>query len=173
MRHTITIASNPRIILVFLIAVALPVGVVLLAIFFHVFLGIIVTAVAGYIAYHLLKFGISNFKSWIETSDEGITIRIGNDEPQHLTWEEITHAGAVTQPKSKDQLFVYAEERDRLFAIPSEYSRFEELKQRIARSLGDMTVFEEVELEATASISDYLREKVGVTEEPTDPPSEA
>ena len=63
---------------------------------------------------------------------------------------------------------------EQLTWILSELAQVEkELKEKIARSLEDVTVFEEVRLEPSASISDYLREKVGVPEESTDPPSEA
>jgi hypothetical protein len=172
MTHTITIASNPRIVLVFLIAVVIPVGGVLLTILFHIFLGIIVTVVGGFIAWHLMKFGISSLKSWVRTDDEGITIKISNEDPKGLTWEEITHAGLVSQVKTRNQMFIYAEETDKLFTIPDEYSDFDKLIEFTS----ERTPFENVSLEQTDTITSYLREVVGVPEAQeeaegsTDPP---
>ena len=157
MIHRITIASNPRILIIFLLSVGLPAGSLVILFTLGILWGIILLAISGYIAYHLMKYGISNLKSRIETAEDGLTISIAYEEPKHLEWDQISHSGLCLQHGQRPSLYIYAEKTDQLVTIPDEYTGFLELSETIERN----APFETVTLDEHESIKEHLAEKIG------------
>jgi hypothetical protein len=162
MRHTITITSNPRMILLFLIVIALPAAAVLLLIFVGTVLGIIVLAGAAYLDYSMLRFFRNHMKSWVETSDTELKCRLPDGELLVFPWDQITAAGYCSQERDRPFLFVYRKEGDKLVTIPKEYGDFDALFSTIKGH----TPFQELSLGRAETIQERLKTMLEI--EPTE-----
>lgn len=156
MVYRITLSSNPKILFIVLIILALPALGVLAVIFATPFFGAIVIAVGGYIDYHLLKFFVSTVRSRVETDEDGIFFDLGHKDSTRMAWDEISHAGLYTEQKRRPHVFIYCEEDDRLMTIPEEYDGFAEFVKEVREN----TEFEEVDLSESETINDYLKTKI-------------
>lgn len=156
MVYRITLSSNPKIVFIILIILALPAAGVAF-IFVSPFFGVVVVVVACYIDYHLFKFFISTIRSKVETSDEGIFFDLGSQDSTRMTWDDVTHAGVFTEQKKHPHLFIYCEEEDRLMTVPSEYSDFADLVEELRSKIS----LDEIDLLESETIKDYLKEKIG------------
>ena len=154
MRHTITIASNPRMILLFLVAIALPAAGILLLIFAGTLIGIIALAAAAYLDYSMLRFFGNHMKSWVETTDTELKCRMPDGELLVFVWDQVTAAGYCTQERGRPFLFIYKEEGDKLVTIPKEYGDFEALYSTIKQR----TPFQELSLGREETIQERLKQ---------------
>lgn len=166
MKHTITLTSNPRLIILFLIVIALPAAGVLLLIFAGTLLGIIALAAAAYLDYSMLRFFRNHMKSWVETTDTELKCRMPDGDLLVFSWDQVTAAGYCTQERGRPFLFVYREEGDKLVTIPKEYGDFEALFATIKQR----TPFQELSLRRGETIQERLKEmlKIDSTEEEND-----
>jgi len=154
MRHTITIASNPRMIVLFLIVVALPAAGVLLLIFAGTLVGIIALAAAAYLDYSMLRFSRNHMKSWVETTDSELKCQMPDGELLVFSWDQVTAAGYCTQERSRPFLFVYREEGDKLVTIPREYGDFRVLYDTVEQR----TDFQQLSLARGETIQERLKQ---------------
>jgi hypothetical protein len=163
MRHTITMTSNPRMIILFLVVIALPAAGILLLIFAGTLLGIIALAGAAYLDYSMLRFFRNHMKSWVETTDTELKCQMPDGELLVFSWDQITAAGYCTQERGRPFLFVYREEGDKLVTIPKEYGDFETLFSTIKQR----TPFQELSLSRGETIQERLKQmlKIESTEE--------
>jgi hypothetical protein len=153
-----TVRSNPRIILLFLIIVAFFTVSVLGFILLTALYGVILLAVAVFLSFQFIRFALSHIRSRLKTDEDGITFHMPTNEDEHFEWGEITHSGFCTPVKGRPFAFVYSEERDRLITIPKEYEYFDEL-------LGELearAVFTRFELPPDTTIHARLREILGL-----------
>jgi hypothetical protein len=158
MKHTITLTSNPRMIILFLIIVALPAVGVLLLIFAGTLLGIIALAAAAYLDYSMLRFFRNHMKSWVETTDTELKCRMPDGEMLVFSWDQVTAAGYCTQERGRPFLFVYREEGDKLVTIPKEYGNFEVLFSTIKQR----TPFQELTLSKGETIQERLKQMLKI-----------
>ena len=154
MRHTITMASNPRMIVLFLIVIALPAAGVLLLIFAGTLVGIIALAAAAYLDYSMLRFSRNHMKSWVETTDSELKCQMPDGELLVFSWDQVTAAGYCTQERSRPFLFVYREEGDKLVTIPREYGDFQVLYDTVERR----TDFQQLSLARGETIQERLKQ---------------
>jgi hypothetical protein len=154
MRHTITISSNPRMILLFLIVIALPAVGVLLLIFAGTFIGIIALAAAAYLDYSMLRFFRNHMKSWVETTGSELRCQMPDGELLVFSWDQITAAGYCTQEKGRPFLFIYREEGDKLVTIPREYGDFQTLYDTVEQH----TDFQKLSLTRGETIQERLKQ---------------
>ena len=131
MRHTITILSNPRLIVLFLILIALPAAGVLLLIFAGTLVGIIALAAAAYLDYAMLRLFRNHMQSWVEPTESELKCRMPDGELLVFAWDQVTAAGYCTQERGRAFLFVYRKDGDKLVTIPREYSDFQALYDTI------------------------------------------
>jgi len=166
MRHTISISSNPRMIVLFLVVIALPAAGILLLVFAGTLLGIIALAAAAYLDYSMLRFFRNHMKSWVETTDTELKCRMPDGELLVFSWDQVTAAGYCTQERGRPFLFVYREEGDKLVTIPKEYGDFEALFATIKQR----APFQELTLSRGETIQERLKEmlKIDSTEEEND-----
>jgi hypothetical protein len=164
MRHTITIASNPRMILLFLVALALPAAGILLLIFAGTVIGLVALAGAAYLDYTTLRFFANNMKSWVESTEAELKCRLPDGELLVFPWQQVTAAGYCTQQKGRPFLFVYREEGDKLVTIPKEYADFQALYSTIEQR----TPFQELALETGETIQTRLKRILEI-DSPGDP----
>jgi hypothetical protein len=162
MRHTITIASNPRMIILFLVVIALPAAGILLLIFAGTLIGIIALAAAAYLDYSLLRFFGNHMKSWVETTDTELKCQMPDGDLLVFSWDQVTVAGFCTQERGRPFLFVYKEEEDKLVTIPKEYGDFEALWSTIKQR----TPFQELSLRRGETIQERLKQMLQ-TESPS------
>ena len=158
MRHTITLTSNPRMILLFLIVIALPAVGVLLLIFAGTLVGIIALAAAAYLDYSLLRFFRNHMKSWVETTDSELKCQMPDGELLVFSWDQITAAGYCTQEKGRPFLFVYREEGDKLVTIPREYGDFQALYEAVEQR----TDFQQLSLGRGETIQERLKQTLQI-----------
>jgi len=92
MRHTITASSNPRMLIFFFVLVALPAAAILLMIFAGVLIVIIALAAAAYLDYMMLRSVRNYLKSWVESSDDGLTCQLPDGEKLEFSWKEVSAA---------------------------------------------------------------------------------
>ncbi len=154
--YKVSVRSNPRILMLFLVIPALPLIGVLLTVFVDRLIGIIGLAVGAYLSYHLAKFLSSHLRSYIETTDDRLKCRTTVNEDIELEWSSISHAGQCYPEKGADYLFVYSKDNDRLLTIPREYAGYERLRDEIRDRVGS-GVFRELALTAEESIKDRLK----------------
>ncbi|UCF98495.1 MAG: hypothetical protein JSV89_02925 [Spirochaetaceae bacterium] len=153
MRHTITLSSNPRMIILILVVISLPAMAVLLLIFAGTLFGIIALAGAAYLDYTMLRFFRNHLKSWVETTDTELKCRLPDGDLLEFSWDRVTAAGYCTQERGRPFLFVYREEGDKLVTVPKEYSEFEALHSIIRQR----TPFQELSLGRGETIQERLK----------------
>jgi hypothetical protein len=159
MRHTITISSNPRMIILFLIVIALPAAGILLLIFAGTLPGIIALAGAAYLDYLLLRFLRNHMNSWVETSDTELKCRMPDGDLLVFSWDQVTAAGYCTQERGRPFLFVYREAGDKLVTIPKEYGGFEALFSTIKQRTAEQRIdFLELSLSRGETIQQRLKQ---------------
>lgn len=164
MTYRITLSSNPRIVLLFFIIVALPAAGIISLFLLPIFLGIVLTVLGVYLAYHLGKFLLRSLLSRIETSDEQVKFNIGYKDAPVMRWEDITLAGSYVEGSSRPHLFVYDESDDNLITIPPDYAGFEQLVEEIKAR----TDFEEITLNESQTLAEHLKDRLGMEEEEID-----
>lgn len=155
-----TVRSNPRILILFLIIAAMFAVSILGFVFSTAVLGIIFLAIALFLSYQFLRFARSHLRSRIVTDDAGITFHMPTNEQEHFDWGELALTGLCTQAKGKPFAFVYSRDRDRLITVPREYERFDEL----LGGLKEHVDYGELDLAAGVTIQQKLRELLGIPE---------
>jgi len=158
MKHTITLTSNPRLIILFLIVIALPAAGVLLLVFAGTLIGIIALAAAAYLDYSMLRFFRNHLNSWVETTDTELKCRMPDGEMLVFSWDQVTAAGYCTQERDRPFLFVYREEGDKLVTIPKEYGDF----QTLLSAIKERTPFQELTLSRGETIQERLKQMLKI-----------
>lgn len=158
MRHTITVASNPRMIILFLIVIALPAAGILLLIFAGTLPGILALAGAAYLDYLLLRFFRNHMNSWVETSDTELTCQMPDGDLLVFPWDQVSAAGYCSQQRGRPFLFIYKEKGDKLVTIPKEYGGFEAL----ASTIKQRTPFHEFSLGRDETIQERLQQMLNL-----------
>lgn len=158
MDHRMTFTSNPRIVLLFIVVVAMFAVSVAGFVSLGLLYGFIFLALALFLAYQFGKFALAHARSLITTSDEGIRFRMPTTEQESFLWEKVSCSGYCTQARGKPFLFLYNESDDRLITVPREYSDFDSLIERVRAA----TPFESYSLSSGETIQDVLRRKLGI-----------
>jgi hypothetical protein len=151
--HRITLASNPRMLLLVAVLIVLPAAGVALFFVAGALLGILGVGVAIYLDYTLVRFLRNHLRSYVQTTDDELSCRLPDGETMSFPWSAITHAGACTPAKGRPFLFVYDSAADRLVSIPAEYDGFAELR----RSLEEKAPFQELTLAAGETLEERLK----------------
>lgn len=137
----------------FLIILALPAGGVVAVIFLGIFWGIVISAAALFLDYHIFRFTANVLKSRVSTSREGVQCITPAKEELFFPWESITRAGSCREKGERPSLFLYSKTENKFLKIPDEYSHFHRLEEEI-RSKTD---FQEVDLKEGTTLEDYLK----------------
>jgi len=153
-----TLRSNPRILVLVGVIVALVALTVIGFVFLTALYGIILLAIALFLSYQFIRFAVSHIRSYLKTDEEGVTFHMPSSDDERFDWQEISHAGYCTPQKGREFAFVYSQERDRLITIPREYEHFEELLAEMQNRLE----FTRFNLEPGATIQAKLREILGL-----------
>lgn len=167
MIHKMTFRSNPRLVVMGVFIVGLPVVGVLATIYWSERFGIVLLVGAAYITYLLIKFLLPHLRSQIETSDTGIACHFSKTNSVEFRWEDLTYAGLYEKKGSPSGLFLYDATQDQIVTIPSEFSDFDLLRQAVK----DHTAFQTVQLASDETIKDWLRKQLHI--EPQDTPHES
>ena len=157
MAYRMTFASNPKLLVVVLIIAAfLAAGVSLFLV--SPFLGIVGIALGGYISYTLVRFISKQMASVLDVQEDGLHFNLYGEEQMVFEWDNVSHMGLATAPKSKRFFFAYREDEDKLLVVPNEFQNFEQLLDDI-RAQGDLV---SVELERSEGVKEQLKEMLGV-----------
>jgi hypothetical protein len=157
MIYRISLASNPRIIFIFLIILALPAIGVAAVIFLGVFWGIVISAAALFLDYHFFRYTVNVLKSRVSINREGVKCVTPAKEELFFPWETITRAGSCRVKGERPFLFLYSEAENKFLKIPDEYSQFAKLEEE----LRSKTDFQEVDLKEGMTLEDYLKAQSG------------
>jgi hypothetical protein len=154
--HRITVRSNPRLLFVPLVIAGI-VGVAVALIFASPVLGVIALALAGYIAFILVRFIGKQLKCSVQVLEDGVSLDLYGEDKLHMAWEDMSHRGTASDAKRRSALFFYREDADKLLVVPDEFERFDELVAEVRRH-GDLL---ELTLEEGETVQDRLRQLVG------------
>jgi hypothetical protein len=158
--YKLSFRANPRMILLPVVLLGLiALGVVAWR-FAGVVVGVVALAVVGYVDVQIVRFVSNHLRSWVRTTEQGLTCRLPDGSTLQFTWKGLTHAGLCLRPGSRPLLFLYDEGLDRLLSIPNEYSHFDQLEREIRRQLPARTLFETVRLSRGKLIEDWLKERI-------------
>ncbi|GAH77686.1 unnamed protein product, partial [marine sediment metagenome] len=122
MKYRMTLASNPRIFILFLIAVIPPALGILILLLLSPIAGLLIIGAGIYFGYLIIRFVVSQLESWVETSEGGIKANLPEKEIISFSWGKISLAGFCSPKHEKPFLFVYESEGDKLLTIHKEYS---------------------------------------------------
>ncbi len=156
MNYRISLASNPRLLLLFLFMLVIPAAAVFALLSFGIFMGVIAIAIALFFEYSLIRFTINHLKSKIDTEESGIRCITPEKEELFYPWSIITHAGSYREKGRGWYLFIYDSSKDKLLKIPNEYSDFDRLTQEIREN----TPYKEIKLKEGESLEEYLKGKL-------------
>ena len=154
MIHAMTARSNPRLIFLGLLLLALPVFGIILLLTVSGIGGVIGLLASGFIAYQITQYMLPKVRARIETSDNGIVCTRPGSDDIAFCWPEVTQAGLIRQKSEKPSIFVYNENTDQLVLIPQEFSDFDQLLACVRQQ----APFQDVQLDAAESIQDWLRQ---------------
>lgn len=157
------LSSNLKPLLLPLAVIAVTGGSVAIAVFYNIAVGIIAILVTGYLGFHVMKFFVNTVRSQVELLGDELICLTSMGKEMRMAWESITHAGTFTDARGGQDLFVYAEQDDRLLTIPSHFERIDELAAEIeARSRVEFYALQGDEQD---DLSDALREIVAPEDE--------
>ncbi len=153
-----TIASNPRLLVVWLaLPLLLAAGAAVIPLMGLLF-GVIALVIAAFIAWTLAKMVRRQMRTRIEVDEDGARFVLYGEETLTFPWPAVRLAGlAVEQGKRgrrARRLFVYREEGDHLMTVPEEFERFDELAAEVRRLA---PVFHELELAPGEPLKERLR----------------
>ena len=159
-----SVRSNPRLLLVYALApigVGLGVGAIFLL---GPLFGLIVLALALFMAWSMLKFLRRQTSTRLETLTDEIVFTLNDGDKVVYPWENIRVAGiAVEQddagrPRARSRrLFLYNEQDDKMIALTDEFENLDAL----AAELRKKTDFREILLVPGETLKGKLREIVG------------
>ena len=160
MLYRLTFRTNPRMILLPIVLAGLIAAGVVAWRYAGAVVGLVVLAIAIYADIQIVRFLRRHLKSWVETTDEGLTARLPEGTTLHIPWSGLSRAGLCLRSGSRPILFLYDRSQDRLLCIPNEYSHFQELEEEIRRRTPRATPFDQVRLRKEEMIEDWLKEQV-------------
>ncbi len=166
MVYRITVRSNPRILIVYVVLPLILAAGVGAPFVIGPLLGIIAFAAAAFFAWQLLKLTRRQLATRIETLTDEVVFHLHGDEKIVFAWDEVRIAGmALTSDDSGTPLrkgrrvFLYNEKADKMFAVTDEFAGLDTL----AAELRGKTEYHEIVLAPGETLKDRLREIVGHT----------
>ncbi len=131
MRYSIRVKGNRRMMVAYFIIGILLIFTIVPLMFIPGTAGVLVAMLFAFLSYQMIRMLVLHVKSYILTHDEGITLRFPNRKIERLTWNDVTHTGAIKTPHGSLLRFLYAEDKDRLATIPDEYYNLDELDKEM------------------------------------------
>ena len=132
------LSKNPRSILFPAVAVLLIGGSITVGLAVDRTIGVIALIVSAIIGYYFVNMFRKSLASVIRLTDDGISAVSPMGANYSLEWGQITIAGIYTISGRHPELFVYAEDTDRLFRIPDTYSNFAGMQEELRRYVGEV-----------------------------------
>jgi hypothetical protein len=120
-----------------------------------------VLAIAVYLDLQIVRFLRNHLRSWVETTNQGLSARLPDGTALRFAWKGLTRTGLCLRSGSRPFLFLYDGEQDRLLSIPNEYSHFAQLQEEIQRRIPNGTPFDQVRLRKQEMIEDWLKRRIG------------
>ena len=154
MTSRITIISNPRILLVILFVILFPVLCAFSYRLFGVIIGVILFLFSLFFCYHIILYLVRKLSMKIIFSENRIRFYFNKKNDVSIPWQEITFAGSYVQEKGESSVFVYYEEKDKLFTISKEFTHYRELIDHIKQH----TDFKNITLDKSETIEEHLKE---------------
>jgi len=166
MVYRMTVRSNPRILVVYiLIPLILCAGVGAFFLFGPLY-GLVGFAAAAFFGWSIVRLTRRQLATRIETLTDEIVFTLHGDEKVHFTWEQVRIAGLAFEadaggaPRRKGRrLFIYNEADDRMFSLTDEFENID----GFAAELRKKTDFREIVLVPGETLKEKLRELVGHT----------
>jgi hypothetical protein len=154
MIHRMTVHSNPRLLLFYVLLVGIPAAG---AATFFVLPGLWAVGVLGgalFVDYQLFKFGRTYTESTIESSEDELAINIPGQDRVAIALSELTLAGEFAI-NGTATIFLYNKANDKLYTIPNEYTGFDQMRE-LVRSKAP---YEKVEALTMPGLKHYLKER--------------
>jgi hypothetical protein len=122
--------------------------------------GIVVLAIGIFLDVKIVRFLARHLRSWVRTSEQGLSCRLPDGSTLHFDWGNLTRAGISRGSGGRPFVFLYDENQDRLLSIPNEYSHFADLEEEIRSRVPEQTTFEEARLEKGELIEDWMKRTI-------------
>jgi hypothetical protein len=159
-----TVRSNPRILLVYVILPLVLAAGIGAPFVIGIIGGLIALAAAAFFVWQLLKLTRRQLATRIETLTDEVAFHLHGDEKIVFPWDEVRISGvaltsdAAGVPRKKGRrLFIYCEKTDKMFAVTDEFAGLDSL----AEELRAKTEFHDIVLSPGETLKDRLREIVG------------
>jgi hypothetical protein len=164
MVYRMTVRSNPRILVIYILVPLLVAGATSLVFVAGPVIGLIALAVVLFFAWNILKLTRRQLSTRIETLTDEVVFTLHGDEKVSFAWDEIRLTGMAlnadnegTPLRKGRRLFIYREKDDKMFALTDEFEGLDQL----AAELRGRTAFHEIVLSPAEALKDRLRELVG------------
>jgi hypothetical protein len=154
MTHNITWRSNPRLLIFFLLLVALPLGGIAFYPHLPQLAGGLVIGLCLFVDYRLFRFAQPYLKTNIITDETAATIHLPNQE-EVFPWAEITLSGKCIFERGRPFVFLYHRGRDRVITIPYEYTDMPGLE----KTLSEKTPYEVFRLASVIELRQTLHDR--------------
>ena|GEM_PF-1339101 len=136
MTHSMTLRSNPRLLIFYSILALLPIGALALYPRFPPIAGGLILGASLFLDFKLFGFARPYLNTRIITAEDSITVFLAGSE-EVFPWKEINLSGKCAL-RGKPFLFFYHLGKDRIITIPREYTDMRELE----KTLEENTPFE-------------------------------
>lgn len=160
MEHRVTLLSNPRLLGIPAIIVALLAGSAWLYTLLGPVWGLVAVGLAIFMDLRLGTVLKNILASGIETTPDGVHVTLSNGRGFYLSVAEISVAGSFSL-QGRPGIFLFADEKDQFFSCPDHFTHFPELLAWLKEKLP----FEEHPELDMAGVKALLKERYGATDE--------
>jgi hypothetical protein len=165
-----TLRSNPRLLIFYLILAALPLGGLSLYSRLPQLVGGLVIGVCIFIDYGLFRFARPFLRTKVTTTETTVSVQLPNQE-EVFAWEEVTLSGKclIEGRGGRSFIFLYNLERDRILTVPYEYTDMPGLE----KTLSERTPYEVFQLSSAMELQRIIQERYHLNKtEPDEPEKE-
>jgi hypothetical protein len=149
-----TLRSNPRLLIFFLILAALPLGALALYPRLPQFVGAAVLGLSLFIDFKIFCFAQPYIKTRIVTDESAITIYLAKEE-EIFAWTEVALAGKCIFKNGRPFIFLYHLGKDKIITIPYEYTGMRNLEKTVSEKVP----YEILELSSSMELRQLLHDR--------------
>jgi hypothetical protein len=152
MIHRISLISNPRIIIPFLLLLAITGGGITLIALVNTTIGVIVLIIAALFFNGVIKVVVPALKSSIETTETSLTYYTGYGAKDSFNFDKVSKAGLVNSNGRRTYLFLFSSDSGKYVSVPDEFTKFEMLVNHVKQ----FVELEQHTHDGTTPINEYI-----------------
>lgn len=157
MTYKYNIKSNPKLLFPYVIVAVVLVGAFSTFFYLSRLFAFLLSAIAVWFSYKILRSMKTLLSSRIESYTEGFNVFLSDGTKLEFEYDLITHAGLIT---NNDSVFVYEESKDSIVQLPPVFSDFQLFIQELKENTN---CYKDYTLEEGQTIIDWLKIELGIT----------